>query len=370
MLEIRELCLQAGSFQVARVNVSAAAGTCHALVGETGSGKTLVLETVAGLRRAKSGSIRWQERDITNLPPEARRLGYVPQDLALFPHMTVRQNIEYGLRLRQDDCAERYAELEKLTRALGIRHLLERSILNLSGGERQRIALARALAPGNTLLLLDEPFSALHEALRRELWLLLKSLQDQFAITILLVTHDMEEAYFLADSVSFIAGGKIVQSGDKQAVYRYPATVEAARFFGMQNLFAAEVIEASAASGDQLLVHCPDLNTTLRVRCVDAAKWSKRSRVVLGIRDKDIDVAAGPGGENPLLCKVIGCFAKRDGQILLVQPLSCGEPDASIKLELADLPSQQAAAWGVGQEIWLTLPAEKVFVFDAEASAD
>ena len=190
MLEIKNLYLQAGDFQVEQINFAVSVGACHALVGETGSGKTLILETVAGLRKAKSGNIYWLERDITHLTPEQRKLAYVPQDLALFPHMTVRENIEYGLRMQRNFSSDKCAELEKLARNLGIHHLLERSIKNLSGGERQRTALARALAPGNTLLLLDEPFSALHEAMRRELWLLLKALQQQYGITILIVTHD------------------------------------------------------------------------------------------------------------------------------------------------------------------------------------
>ena len=361
MLEIRELCLQAGNFQVERINLVAAAGTCHALVGETGSGKTLVLEAVAGLRRAKSGSIRWLGREIGNLPPEARRLAYVPQDLALFPHLTVRQNIEYGLRLKQSDCADRYEELEKLTLALGIRHLLERFPRNLSGGERQRVALARALAPGNTLLLLDEPFSALHEAMRQELWLLLKTLQEKFGITILLVTHDMEEAYFLSDSVSFISCGRIVQSGDKQEVYRYPATVEAAKFFGVQNLYAANVV--GQVDDDRVELFCAALGTKLLAQVGSLPRLQDGSAVMVGMRAENIFVNARLGSANSVACRIRSIYSTRTGQVLLVHPMAATGAEVLLKVEI------DGAGWGEdgekkpGDKISVALPQDRLFVF-------
>lgn len=368
MLEITQLCLQAGGFQVDRVSVAVTAGSCHALVGETGSGKTLVLETVAGLRRAQSGSIHWLGREITHLPPEAKRLAYVPQDLALFPHMTVRQNIEYGLRLRNHTPGDTYAEMDKLIHALGISHLLDRSTRNLSGGERQRIALARALAPGATLLLLDEPFSALHEALRKELWLLLKNLQQQFGITILLVTHDMEEAFFLADSVTFIARGRVVQSGDKREVYSYPVNVESARFFGVQNIFPAEVLDRTS---DRVRLSCSGLGMTLEAMILGPERWQGKSAVAVGIRAEDVIVQDGSlieGGEsslvgNTVLCVVKYIYPQRTGQILLLQPVAEAGKESLVKVNVADEKLGLIRNSFIGQQLQITLPAENLFVF-------
>jgi len=366
MLEIKNLCLQAGDFQVDQINFAVSAGNCHALVGATGSGKTLVLETVAGLRKVQSGSIHWAGRDITHLTPEQRKLAYVPQDLALFPHMTVRGNIEYGLRMQRNFSSDKYAELAKLTHGLGINHLLERSIKNLSGGERQRTALARALAPGNKLLLLDEPFSALHEAMRRELWLLLKTLQQQYGITILIVTHDMEEAFFLANSVTFIAGGKIIQSGEKVEVYRHPVNVEAAKFFGIQNLFPAEVTDESS---ERVTLTCPALGTILQVYNSDTEQLPAKTAVTVGIRAENIAVTAdfslerGPLAPNQLICVVKHVHQKRNGLILLLQPFGVGDVSGLMEVDLATSMLNQETKISAGQKVMVSLSPEHLFLF-------
>lgn len=368
MLNIKNLCLRAGSFETQQISFSVPVGGCHALVGATGSGKTLVLETISGLRRVQSGGIYWLGRDITALPPEQRKLAYVPQDLALFPHMTVQGNIEYGLRMQKNNSSDKYAEIDKLTHALGISHLLNRSTKNLSGGERQRTALARALAPGNKLLLLDEPFSALHEAMRKELWLLLKTLQQQYGITILIVTHDMEEAFFLADSVTFIARGSVIQSGDKHHVYRCPKNVEAAKFFGVQNLFPAEVVDATA---DKTKLSCPSLGTALHAGSNGSEQLLKKSAVTVGIRAENIIVKAKSAidknddlvGANQVLCTVKYVYPKRNGQILLLQPANGIEKEILLEADIAIDRFSQVFEVSVGQEILTLLPVEKLFLF-------
>ncbi|NLI12264.1 ABC transporter ATP-binding protein [Pelotomaculum propionicicum] len=367
MLEIKGLCLKAGSFQVNQISFSVPTGSCHALVGATGSGKTLVLETVAGLRKAQAGSINWLNRDITVLPPEQRELAYVPQDLALFPHMNVRENIEYGLRMRKHHAPDKRSDVEKLTHYLGIGHLLDRSIQNLSGGERQRTALARALVPGNKLLLLDEPFSALHEAMRKELWLLLKTLQQQYGITILIVTHDMEEAFLLADSVTFIARGVVVQSSEKQQVYSCPANVETAKFFGVQNLFPAEVV---AHKSDSLALFCPGLGIVLQANNSDWTRLLPKTSVTVGIRAENIivetDVTMDNARELPALnqaaCTVKQLYQKRKGLILLLQPDN-GDGKCLLEAEIATDSLGQVSELSVGQKVVISLPAEQFLLF-------
>lgn len=365
MLDIDKLCIRAGSFEAKQISFSVSKGGCHALVGATGSGKTLILETIAGLRKTQSGNIYWLGQDITFLPPEQRKLAYVPQDLALFPHMTVRENIEYGLRMQKNNFSNKNAIIDKLAYALGISHLLDRSIQNLSGGERQRTALARALAPGSKLLLLDEPFSALHEAMRKELWLLLKTLQQQYAITILIVTHDMEEAFFLADTVTFIARGSVVQSGDKQQVYLCPKNVETAKFFGVQNLFPAEVIKMAA---DKAELSCPCLSIKLQVDYYDLNDLHEGNSVTVGIRSEDmlvksesLDTSSDQPDANQIVCTVKHIYPKRIGQILLLQP----DYATTDFLFEADILTEQPASISevfVGQKLRVTLPKEHLFL--------
>ncbi len=365
MLNIDNLCIRAGSFEVKQIRFSVPEGGCHALVGATGSGKTLVLETIAGLRKTQSGNIYWLGRDITFLPPEQRKLAYVPQDLALFPHMTVRENIEYGLRMQKNNFSNKNAIIDKLAHALGISHLLDRSIQNLSGGERQRTALARALAPGSKLLLLDEPFSALHEAMRKELWLLLKTLQQEYGITILIVTHDMEEAFFLADTVTFIARGSVIQSGDKQQVYLCPKNVETAKFFGVQNLFPAEVIKLAENKAE---LSCPCLSMKLQVDYYGLGLHEGNS-VTVGIRSEDMVVKAESGMDassdqpdaNQIVCAVKHIYPKRTGQVLLLQP----DNATTDFLFEADISTEQPASISevfVGQKLRVTLPKEHLFL--------
>ncbi|MDT8900342.1 ABC transporter ATP-binding protein [Anaeroselena agilis] len=368
MLDIQTLCLRAGSFEAKQISFSVPVGGCHALVGATGSGKTLVLETIAGLRKAQSGRIYWFGQDITTLPPEQRKLAYVPQDLALFPHMTVRENIEYGLRMQKNLSSGKHAEIDKLAHSLGISHLLDRSTKNLSGGERQRTALSRALAPGNKLLLLDEPFSALHEAMRRELWLLLKTLQQQYGITILIVTHDMEEAFFLADSVTFISRGSVVQSGNKHHVYQCPKNTEAAKFFGVQNLFSAEVVDLMA---DKVKLFCPSLGTTLHVTNTSSEQLQKKSAVTVGIRAENIVLKAESSvdesdhlvGANQFFCTVKHIYQKRKGKILLLQPSKGTKMEILLEADIAGDSFGKIPAFFVGQELLISLPAEQLFLF-------
>jgi ABC-type Fe3+/spermidine/putrescine transport system ATPase subunit len=268
--------------------------------------------------------------------------------------------------MQKNNSSGKLAEIDKLTHALGISRLLDRSIHNLSGGERQRTALARALVPGTKLLLLDEPFSALHEAMRKEMWLLLKTLQQQYGITVLIVTHDMEEAFFLADSVTFIAGGSVVQSGEKHHVYRAPRNVEAAKFFGVQNLFSAEVVELMSG---RATLFCPGLETTLEATNNGAGQLRKKSLATVGIRAENIVITAesprgknGLPGNNQLFCTVKHIYQKRNGLVLLLQPGTGTGMEFLLEADIA-VNSFRALEVSVGQEISISLPAEHLFLF-------
>ena len=192
---------------VARVQLDARAA---ALFGPSGAGKTTILDAIAGLRTPRQGSITidgrvlFSSRDRVNLPPRQRRVGYVPQDVALFPHMDVRRNLLYG---RHPGVSP---ELDRVVRMLEIAPLLDRPVTDLSGGERQRVALGRALMSGPSLLLLDEPLAAVDVPLRRRILPYLQRVRDELAVPIVYVSHDREEVDALADAVVMVDGGRVI----------------------------------------------------------------------------------------------------------------------------------------------------------------
>ncbi len=201
MITLNQVSIQSGSFRLADISLRIAPGEYAALMGRTGQGKTTLLEAVAGLRDVVAGSISIGGRDVTALPPALRGVGYVPQDLALFPTMTVAENIAFALRVRgmaREAIATRVADLADW---LGIAPLLARNVRQLSGGEAQRTALGRALAFEPKVLLLDEPFSALDETTREEMHRLMHRLCKKTGVTVLHVTHSRSEALALATRV-------------------------------------------------------------------------------------------------------------------------------------------------------------------------
>lgn len=281
MLEIERLTAQAGGFRLQDVSLTIEQGECHAVLGPSGSGKSTLLNTVLGILPVTSGSVRLGNEDITRLPVERRRLGYVPQHLGLFPHLTVRDNILYSARARRVPSSEYQSLLDRLVEITGIGALLPRRIATLSGGERQRVALVRALTANPRLVLLDEPFTALNESLRRELWWLVKELQRERGLTVLLVTHDLTEAYVLADHITVLIDGRQEQSGEKRAVFHRPASLAVARFLGLKNLFPATVVASGAG---HIEAQCPSLGIVFHL----AGEAPKGTPILVGLRPEDV----------------------------------------------------------------------------------
>lgn len=199
MIELRNVTLRAGQFSLASLSFRVEAGQYAVLMGRTGRGKTTILESLCGLRPVASGSILIHGQDVTDWLPGDRQIGYVPQDLALFPTMTVGDHLQFALRLRRVRPAAIRARVAELAEVLGIEHLLERTTQGLSGGESQRVALGRALSFRPPVLLLDEPLSALDESTRRDMQHLLRTIKETTGVTTLHVTHSVEEAEALAD---------------------------------------------------------------------------------------------------------------------------------------------------------------------------
>jgi putative spermidine/putrescine transport system ATP-binding protein len=221
---------------VAGVDLVVKEGEFFTLLGPSGSGKTTLLRMIAGFERPDSGRIELGGRDVTSLPPHLRDTNTVFQDYALFPHMTVAQNIGYGLRVKGVPSAERRRRVERALKMVRLVGLDQRRPNQLSGGQRQRVALARAVINEPEVLLLDEPLGALDLKLRQEMQLELKRIQQEVGITFVYVTHDQEEALTMSDRMAVMANGQIEQIGSPVEVYERPATEFVAGFIGISNV--------------------------------------------------------------------------------------------------------------------------------------
>ena len=238
MISIADLHIDVGEFHLKDIHLEVEENEFFIIMGPSGSGKTILLETIAGLIQPKTGCIRIGALDITHLPPEKRGISIVYQDYALFPHLTVVENIRYGLHFQKTDKIQGENRLQELLVLLNLEGLEERYPETLSGGEQQRVAMARALVVNPQILLLDEPLSALDPRLREEFRSLLKRLQKNTTATILMVTHDFSEALALGGRGVVMNGGRIEQAGSMEDIFQRPESTMVADFVGMKNLFA------------------------------------------------------------------------------------------------------------------------------------
>lgn len=240
MLEIKYIHIQLGNFALQNINLQVEQGDYLTLLGLSGAGKTVLLEVLSGLLTPRKGSIWFEGKDITHQPIQQRPFGLVYQDMALFPHLSVQDNILYPMRCRRCPRSEMKHTLLKLARETGILHLLDRYPETLSGGESQRVALARTLAAEPHILLLDEPLASMDIKLKEELRSLLRQI-NQSGKTIIHVTHDYLEAASLSNKLAVIENGQLIQSGTPQEVFRKPASEFVARFSGIRNIFKCQV---------------------------------------------------------------------------------------------------------------------------------
>ena len=258
------------------VSVEVGSGELVALLGPSGGGKSTLLRIIAGLDTADGGEVHLDGRRVDHLDARARNVGFVFQHYALFRHMTVGDNVGFGLDVQGEPRATRDARVRELLGMVGLKGIEARMPSQLSGGQRQRVALARALAPRPKLLLLDEPFGAVDARVREELRRWLRRLHDELHTTSLFVTHDQEEAFAVADRVLVLNGGKVEQDGTPVDILDAPASEFVARFVGEVNVFDAEIRERRAWVGPLALTpeSLPDTpRARVVVRAYDLKLW-------------------------------------------------------------------------------------------------
>jgi ABC-type Fe3+/spermidine/putrescine transport system ATPase subunit len=244
MIKIEQLTTRCGDFSLGPIDIELGKSSYLTILGPSGAGKTLFLETCMGLLSPRSGRIWLDGIDITHIAPEQRYISYLPQDLALFPHLGVKENILFGAKHRKLDQELSNTRLADLLDLLDLYSIIDRQdITTLSGGEKQRVALARALMPGPRLLFLDEPFSALDATIKRQLQIKLREINQQLGVSILHVTHDQEEAFMLGEKIAVMIDGRLRQVGTRDEIYYQPESLQVARFLRNQNIFDMTIEE-------------------------------------------------------------------------------------------------------------------------------
>ncbi len=319
-------------------------GEYFVILGPTGAGKTLLLELIAGFHTPDEGKIFIDGADATEIPPERRNVGFVYQDYALFPHLSVEENVQFGLKLRGMPRDEAEARSEELMELLGISRLAKRNPKTLSGGEQQKVALARALAMRPRILLLDEPLSALDMRTQNTLRTELKRLHRSLGMTTLHVTHNQTEALVLADRIAVLMQGSIVQVGTPHEIFRKPKNEVVAEFVGVENVLSGRVVEnvggvaRVAVGGFELL----------------AVTHVKSGNVKILIRPEDIVLSTTPSKSSARNCVAGRITAVTElGAVCRVE-LDCG---------LVALVTKQAA-----EELQLNAAKEVFATFKATAA--
>jgi ABC-type Fe3+/spermidine/putrescine transport system ATPase subunit len=281
MIRVDALTVDFGGFALEDISLRVAPGESFFVLGPSGAGKTLLLEAILGIRPPEKGRIFLDGREVTHQRPERRGVGYVPQDLALFPHLSIRENILFGLHGKIDH--HRLKRLDYWVELMDLGSVIDRKgIETLSGGERQRVALARALITEPSVLFMDEPFSALDASLRRRLQIEFRSLQKKLGLTLVQVTHDPEEAFMMADHMAILIDGKIEQQGLPGELYNRPLNSRVASFLMLHNLFDGDV---GPLNGEGLRE--VDLGETTFLVDNDES-YPEGSEVLLGIRPEEI----------------------------------------------------------------------------------
>lgn len=284
MLELKNISKKYNDFEITNIDLSLAKGEYFVILGPTGTGKTIILEIIAGLIKEDTGSILFKGQNITNLSPESRKVAMVYQDYMLFPHLNVKENIIFGLKISKEYSEKTIKKkLKDMLELFEIKNLLYRNIKTLSGGEKQRVALARALITSPEVLLLDEPLSALDPKTGDNIINELKKIHNKLGTTTIHVTHNFVEALTLADRIAIMNNGQIEQQGKANKVFQKPASNFVANFLRAKNVF-----QVQASGKNHALIKGKE--TDLKIRVIDNFK----GKANLTIRPEDIIISIDP----------------------------------------------------------------------------
>ncbi len=365
-LQVERLSVRYGATPVLHeLSLDVAEGSFVALLGASGCGKTTLLRTIAGFMQPSAGTVRVAGRDITGLPPDRRGMAMVFQSYALWPHMSVAQNIGYGLKLRGVDRASTARKVGEILAMLGLDGLAMRNVTALSGGQRQRVALGRALAIDPAILLLDEPLSNLDAKIRQSVRHEIRALQRRLGITAIHVTHDREEAMVMADEIVILEGGRIAQAGSPEAIYNCPESPFVADFMGADNAISLEAeVDAVALSLAAGADHLPARLALDRLptRRAIAGHGAKRLRACFR-------------GEAAMLLEATGSEAdaepSRDAVLLRGRVEEVSYPGGVwrhvVQVGTRQFLVDDAERYAPGSPVRVRLPVETLFLFPDEA---
>jgi spermidine/putrescine ABC transporter ATP-binding subunit len=283
------------------INLDVKSGEVLSLLGPSGCGKTTTLRSIAGLEEPSGGEIYIEHRDMHGIPIHKREVGMVFQDYALFPHLSVQENIAFGLKMHKVPTAmvrTKIAEALRLVRLAELPGIEGRYPHQLSGGQRQRVALARSLVTEPKVLLLDEPFGALDKKLRESMQVELRLLQRELNITMIFVTHDQEEALTLSDRIAVMCDGRVAQVGTPTEIYESPRSAFVADFIGVSNFFHGRVV----AMQDGHLIVVTEKGLTIRVTLPPEREVHRGDRLQLALRPEKVDITSAPATTEGNIC--------------------------------------------------------------------
>jgi molybdopterin-binding protein len=348
MIAIKNLKVNLGDFLLHNISLNIESGEYFIVVGPTGAGKTVLLESIAGLYPVLEGEVWIGEKKITGLSPERREIGIVYQDQALFPHLSVEKNIAFGLKMRKCPKHEVRSKIDTIVGIVGIAHLLNRSPATLSGGEKQKVALARALVTEPKVLLLDEPLSALDPETRERMQEELREIHRRIGLIVIHVTHDFEEAIALGHRVAVLNDGCIAQIGTPEEFLRRPSSEFVARFALTRNILSGRVV--GAENGCTLI----DIGG-IKVRATMEASGEVR----LSLRPEDILIS-----KEPLQSSARNCFLGVVSDI--VHRGSVIYVTVNLPPDFVCIVTRQAfdeLELRKGLEVWVTFKASAIHVF-------